>query len=104
MNVAGWKAYLGSSYGTDNISEYAAPARRKDFTGLPKTWIGVGDVELFYEEDTKYAENLKAAGVPCELDIVIGGPHAFEGMAPDAQVSKDYLGRAKGWLSESLQS
>ena len=41
-------------------------------------------------------------GVQCELDVVAGGPHAFEGMAPDAQVSKDYLNRAKGWLRASL--
>jgi acetyl esterase/lipase len=71
---------------------------------LPKAWIGVGDIELFYEEDRKYAEALKAAGVACELDVVAGGPHAFEGMAPDAQVSKDYMTRAKAWLKKALES
>jgi acetyl esterase/lipase len=102
MNLAGWKAYLGAAFGTDNVSDYAAPARRSSLNGLPKTWIGVGDVELFYQEDKKYAENLKASGVSCELDVVAGGPHAFEGMAPDAQVSKDYLARAKSWLKQAL--
>lgn len=102
MNFAGWKAYLGNSFGTDNVSVYAAPSRSKDLSGLPKTWIGVGDVELFFEENKQYAENLGAAGVPCELEVVKGGPHAFEGMAPEAEVSKQYLRRAKAWLSNAL--
>ena len=104
LNLAGWSSYLSTKFGTDQVPSYAAPARRVDFNGLPKAWIGVGDVELFYQEDKKYAENLKAAGVPCELDVVAGGPHAFEGMAPDAQVSKDYMARAKNWLKASLAS
>ena len=102
LNLAGWTSYLGKRIGTDLVPSYAAPSRRVDFNGLPKAWIGVGDVELFYQEDKKYAESLKAAGVPCELDVVAGGPHAFEGMAPDAQVSKDYLARAKSWLRNAL--
>lgn len=102
LNLSGWSSYVGTKIGTDLVAAYAAPARRVDFNGLPKAWIGVGDVELFYQEDIKYAERLKAAGVPCELDVVAGGPHAFEGMAPDAQVSKDYLARAKSWLRTAL--
>lgn len=102
LNLTGWTCYLGTQIGADNVSAYAAPSRRKDLKGLPKAWIGVGDIELFYEEDRKYAEALKAAGVACELDVVAGGPHAFEGMAPDAEVSKHYMARAIGWLSKSL--
>jgi acetyl esterase/lipase len=102
LNLAGWSSYLSTKFGTDQVPVYAAPSRRSDFNGLPKAWIGVGDVELFYQEDKKYAENLKAAGVPCELDVVAGGPHAFEGMVPDAQVSKDYMARAKSWLRTAL--
>ena len=104
LNLAGWTSYVGNKIGTDQVPSYAAPARRSDFNGLPKAWIGVGDVELFYQEDKKYADSLKSAGVPCELDVVAGGPHAFEGMAPDAQVSKDYAARAKNWLKMALET
>jgi acetyl esterase/lipase len=69
---------------------------------LPRTWIGVGDVELFFEENRAYANRLSAAGVACELDIVVGAPHAFDGLAPDSQLAKDYLERAKGWLKKAL--
>lgn len=102
LNLAGWTSYLGAQIGAEDVSAYAAPARRKDLNRLPKAWIGVGDIELFYEEDRKYAEGLKAAGVACELDVVAGGPHAFEGMAPKAQVSIDYMSRAKAWLKKAL--
>ena len=102
LNLAGWTSYLGAQIGADDVSAYAAPARRKDFKGLPKAWIGVGDIELFYEEDRKYAEALQAAGVDCEFDVVAGGPHAFEGLAPKAQVSIDYANRAEAWLKKVL--
>lgn len=103
MNLVGWSSYLGKTLGTDQVPAYAAPARRTNLSGLPKTWIGVGDVELFFEEDKAYANKLSAAGVPCELDVVSGAPHAFEGLAPDSQLAKDYLARAKGWLTEALK-
>lgn len=102
LNLAGWTSYLGNKIGTDQVPAYAAPSRRVDFSGLPKAWIGVGDVELFYQEDKKYAESLRRDGVPCDLDVVAGGPHAFEGMAPEAQVSKEYMERAKAWLANAL--
>jgi acetyl esterase/lipase len=102
LNLAGWTSYLGAQIGANDVSAYAAPARRKDLKGLPKAWIGVGDIELFYEEDRKYAEALQAAGVDCELDVVAGGPHAFEGLAPKTPVSIDYVSRAKAWLKKAL--
>jgi acetyl esterase/lipase len=70
---------------------------------LPKAWIGVGDVELFFEENKAYATKLTAAGVPCELDVVSGAPHAFEGVAPESQLARDYMARAKSWLKASLE-
>ena len=102
MNLVGWISYLGSDIGADKVSAYAAPARRTNFKGLPATWIGVGDVELFYEENKAYAGKLADAGVACELDVVSGAPHAFEGLAPDSKLAKDYLARAKSWLSAAL--
>jgi acetyl esterase/lipase len=104
MNLVGWSSYLGKALGTDQVPAYAAPSRREDLSGLPKTWIGVGDVELFFEEDKAYANKLSASGVACELDIVSGAPHAFEGLAPESQLAKDYLARAKNWLNAALAS
>jgi acetyl esterase/lipase len=102
MNLVGWTSYLGKDIGSDKVSVYAAPARREDLKGLPKAWIGVGDVELFYEEDKAYANKLTAAGVACELDVISGAPHAFEGVAPDSQLAKEYMARSKAWLKKAL--
>jgi acetyl esterase/lipase len=103
MNLVGWTSYVGKDIGTDRVSAYSAPARRQDLKGLPKAWIGVGDVELFFEENKAYANKLTAAGVPCELDVVSGAPHAFEGVAPESKLARDYMIRAKAWLKASLQ-
>lgn len=104
LNVAGWTSYLGERFGTDDVSEYAAPARRANFRGLPQTWIGVGDVELFYEECREYANRLSAAGVPCQFDVVTGAPHSFQGLAPETQLAKDYLTKATSWLRQALKA
>jgi acetyl esterase/lipase len=103
MNLVGWQSYLGNSFGTDQVAAYAAPARRESLEGLPKAWIGVGDVELFYQEDKAYADKLAADGVTCELDVVSGAQHAFEGLAPDSELARNYLARAKSWIGAALQ-
>jgi acetyl esterase/lipase len=104
IKLVGWRSYLVKDFGTDQVSAYAAPARREDLRGLPKAWIGVGDVELFFEENKAYASKLTSAGVPCQLDIVSGAPHAFEGLAPDSELAKDYLAEAKSWLKAALSA
>lgn len=62
-----WGAYLGHVPGAAEPRPYAVPSRRTDLTGLPPTWIGVGELDLFYEEDVAYADRLRAAGVPVTL-------------------------------------
>jgi acetyl esterase/lipase len=104
MNLVGWQSYLGRNFGTDQVSAYAAPARRESLEGLPKAWMGVGDVELFFAENKAYANKLTAAGVSCDLEIVAGAPHAFEGLAPDSELAKDYLAKAKAWLKSALKA
>jgi acetyl esterase/lipase len=103
-NRVGWTAYLGTAPGAVEAPAYAAPARRTELADLPPTWIGTGDVELFYEEDRSYAERLTAAGVPCVLDVVPGAPHAFETVAARTPVARDYCARAEAWLRERLTS
>ncbi len=83
-NRFAWTAYLGREPRLSDAPEYAAPARRKDVAGLPPAWIGVGDLELFYDENVAYAERLTAAGVPCELVTVPGMYHAANGLAQKA--------------------
>jgi acetyl esterase/lipase len=101
-NRAGWNAYLGAAPGSDAVATEAVPARRTELGGLPPTWIGVGDAELFYEEARAYAGALAAMGIDTTLDVVPGAPHAFERIAVKAPVSQAYLARAKTWLHQRL--
>jgi acetyl esterase/lipase len=85
-NRYGWSVYLG---GAD--PEVAVPARREDLSGLPPAWLGVGTFDLFHDEDVAYAERLKAAGVPCDVEIVEGAFHGFDGIVPKAHVSQSFF-------------
>ena len=87
-NVTGWAALLGDSAGTDGVSPYAAPARATDLTGLPVTYIDIGDLDIFRDEDITYARRLSDAWVPTELHLHPGCPHAFEALARGADVSR----------------
>lgn len=80
-NRLGWTAYLGRPPREADAPEYAAPARRENLTGLAPAWIGVGDLDLFYDESVDYAERLTAAGVECELVTVPGMYHGADGVA-----------------------
>jgi acetyl esterase/lipase len=102
QNRFGWRAFLGRTPGADQVPEYAVAARREQLEGLPISWIGVGDIELFFEEDKAYAERLNAAGVPCTLDIVPAAPHGFESIVRNAQLTQDYLARGRAWLRQQL--
>ncbi|QZT63083.1 alpha/beta hydrolase [Mycolicibacterium austroafricanum] len=85
-NRFGWRAYLG-----DADPNEAVPARRDDLAGLPPAWIGVGTLDLFHDEDLAYAERLRAAGVQCEVMVVDGAFHGFDGIAPKADVSQSFF-------------
>ena len=86
-NIEAWAMYLGASEG-DSVSEYAAPARASDLSGLPPTFIDVGDVDMFRDEDIEFAARLMRAGVPTELHVNPGAYHAAEVFAPNAAMSK----------------
>lgn len=87
-NLTGWRALLGERAGTADVALHAAPARAADLSGLPPAYLDVGDLDLFRNEDLTYGYRLAEAGVPTELHLYPGCPHAFEGLAPHADVSQ----------------
>ena len=97
-----WTSYLGQTPGLETVPEYAVPARRADLSGLPPAWLSTGDIELFYEEICAYTRRLRDAGVPAQLEIVEGAPHAIELWAFDVPVVKAMLASARAWLGEQL--
>lgn len=100
-NRVGWTALLRGTAapGADDVPPAAAPARRADLYGLPPTWLAVGSIDLFHAEDVDYAERLRAAGVPVQLEVVEGAPHAFDGIAPNAPMVHEFVESALDWLN-----
>ena len=83
-NIEAWQWYLGGA----EADAYAAPARAEDLSGLPPTFIDVGEVDLFRDEDIELAARLLRAGVPTELHVHPGAYHASETFAPEAALSR----------------
>jgi acetyl esterase/lipase len=97
-----WTAYLGREPRMSDAPEYAAPARRTDLAGLPPAWIGVGDLDILHEESVRYAEQLKACGVPCELITVPRMYHGADLIASKApsmrEFSRSYVSHLRTYL------
>ena len=91
-NAYGWRCYLGTS----PAAAPAVPARRADLSGLPPAWIGVGLHDLFHDEDIEYADRLRAAGVPCQVEVVDGAFHGFDAVAATTPIAKAFT---EGWRS-----
>jgi acetyl esterase/lipase len=83
-NRFGWTSYLGHAPGEPEPRPYAAPGRRTDLTGLPPAWVGVGELDLFFDEDVEYVSRLEAAAVPVSFISVPGMYHGADGIAADA--------------------
>jgi acetyl esterase/lipase len=83
-NRYAWTSYLGHDLADDGEDRpYAVPARRADLAGLPPAWIGVGDLDLFHDEDLEYAARLRAAGVACAVHVEPGMYHAADAFLAD---------------------
>src|SRR5699024_7568831 len=45
LNEKGWDMYLNGKAGTDDVSQYAAPARATDLSNLPYTYTCIGQLD-----------------------------------------------------------
>ena len=81
-NVFGWgKLMEGQDKQlTDEEMIYFSPAVAtvEQLKGLPETFVIVGSLDLFCDEDISYAQKLMEAGVFTELYVEPGVPHAYE--------------------------
>ena len=92
-NHKAWRRYLRDAYGTDLVTCYAAPARRKDLAGLPPCYTYVGDMEPFYFETVDYVRRLSEAGVEAEVDVYRGWFHAYDIFFPTKKAVREAIAR-----------
>lgn len=100
-NEFGWRSYLGALYGSEEVPSYAAAARTTDLSGLPPTCVIVGAIDGFRDEDIDFAQRLNQAGVPCELHVIAGLPHAYL-LVPGAAAVQLAMHSMDDWLARQL--
>lgn len=89
-NITGWNALFGEGHEDTQVDPTASPGRLIGATRLPPTCIEVGHLDIFVDEDVRYALTLtlSQAGVPVELRLRTGVPREFEGIAFDTDVAR----------------
>ncbi|TWC22796.1 MULTISPECIES: alpha/beta hydrolase [unclassified Pseudomonas] len=73
-----WQCMQGSYALDDERAPLFSPALAPDLQGLPPSFICVGALDLFLEEDVDFALKLSRSGVPVELHVYPGVPHMFD--------------------------
>lgn len=101
-NRKGWQALLGRAPGAKSQPAGSVPARVANLKGLPPTFIGVGSIDLFAEEDIDFARRLVNAGVPTELLVMPGAYHGFQLIVPKAAVSQQFNATLEAALARAL--
>lgn len=100
-NRYGWDSYLGALAG-DAVPAYAAAARASELRGLPPSYVAVGALDGFADEDIDYANRLRHAGVPVELHVYPGAPHGFDGLTPGTAIARRANRDIGEWLARHL--
>ncbi len=68
-----WEGYL-EGHDVNPANPRIAPAHA-DLSGLPYTWVMVGDLDPLIDDSRALARNLSAAGVPHQLKVEEGMTH-----------------------------
>ena len=92
LNRIGWSAYLADLHSNGaEIPAYAAAARNSDYRNLPPLVSFVGALEPFHQETVEYARALEKEGIDVTFREFDGCYHAFDMLAPKADISREAL-------------
>ena len=92
-NVAGWADLKhGEDIPEDEMIYFSpAVATPEQLAGLPDTFIIVGSLDLFVNEDLAYASNLMIAGVLTEAYLEPGVPHSYNVVGHDTPQGERFV-------------
>jgi acetyl esterase/lipase len=98
-NRLAWELIKSEGFDT---TECPIPARAHDLSGLPQTFLYVGQLDLFLRENLRWTERLALAGVPVELHVYPRAYHGFE-LVADAEVAKAAISQLEGFWERILR-
>lgn len=85
--TTGWAARLGNEVEID-LLPYISPSSVVDMTGLPPTYLDVGELDLFCNENIVWASRSVSAGVQTEFHLYPGVNHGFDLLAPASDITQ----------------
>ena len=85
------------------MSPYAAPARATDLTGLPPTYLCVGELEVFRDECVDYAAAAPARPVSRPSCTCIRAPSTAGSSSPTAEISRRSVAERTAALRRALR-
>lgn len=85
--TTGWAARLGNEVETA-LLPYISPSSVADMTGLPPTYLDIGELDLFCNENLEWASRSVSAAVQTEFHLYPGANHGFDLIAPQADISR----------------
>ncbi len=103
-NRFGWSSFLGVPAGSDSVPAGSVPARLTNLAGFPSSFIGVGTLDLFIDEDLEFGRRLIASGVPTQMHVSPGAYHAFDFVVPEARIAREFTQAWKSSLHTAFGS
>ncbi|PKE30172.1 hypothetical protein CWS43_11090 [Rahnella sp. AA] len=85
--TTGWAARLGNEVEID-LLPYISPSAVADMAGLPPTYIDVGQLDLFCNENIEWVRRSVLAGVQTEFHLYHGVNHGFDLLAPASDITQ----------------
>lgn len=99
-NRFAWNAYL-KDLDPGAVPDCAAPARARNLSGLPPTFLACGSIDLFAAENLAFAARLLEAGNTLEMHLYPGAYHGFP-LVPQARCSQALVRDSLNWMSRQL--
>ena len=97
MNRFGWRSYLGAA----PAEAPQVPARLESYEGLPHTWMFTAALDLFRDENIRYAQMLLGAGVSVELHMYPDACHGFQ-LLPGTELARRFAADHMAALERGL--
>jgi acetyl esterase/lipase len=88
------QSYLGEA----DLKNPVASPLYADLSGLPPLLMQVGDLEIYLDDTTRFAEKAMAAGVDVICEVEPGAPHVYQVLGPELPETKAAMSRVSAFL------